>query len=46
VEIHEVNADDKRVIGERLMPQWGEWAEAGGPVAQELLDIALETLGY
>ncbi len=46
VQFHEVSAEDGRVIAERLKPKWQKWADAGGPVAQEVLDIALETLGY
>ena len=46
VELHEVSEADRRVIADRLKALWQEWADAGGPVAQELLDIAFETLGY
>jgi len=46
VTLHEVDPADRRVIAERLMPMWQEWADAGGPVAQEMLDLALEALGY
>jgi len=46
VELHETSEQDRRVIAERLKPLWQEWADAGGPVAQELLDIAFDTLGY
>lgn len=46
VQLHEVSNEDSRVIAGRLTPNWQKWADAGGPVARELLDIALETLGY
>jgi len=46
VTLHELSSEDRRVIAGKLMPMWQEWADAGGPVAQEMLDIALETLGY
>lgn len=46
VTLHEVSAADLRVIADRLKPLWQEWADAGGPVAQELLDIAFDVLGY
>ena len=46
VTLHEIDPEDRRVIAERLMPLWQEWADAGGPVAQEMLDLALDVLGY
>ena len=46
VTLHELSPEDRSVISGKLLPQWQEWADAGGPVAQEQLDIALKTLGY
>jgi len=46
VTLHEVSEEDRRVIADKLKPLWQDWADDGGPIAQELLDLALETLGY
>ena len=46
VQLHELSVQERLVIGGRLIPLWQEWADKGGPIAQELLDIAFETLGY
>jgi TRAP-type C4-dicarboxylate transport system substrate-binding protein len=43
--LHEVSSADRSIIASRLTPLWQEWADNGGPVAQELLDIALDVLG-
>jgi hypothetical protein len=43
--LHEVSSADRSTIASRLTPLWQEWADNGGPVAQELLDIALDVLG-
>ena len=43
--LHEVSTADRAIIASRLTPLWQEWADAGGPVAQEFLDIALDVLG-
>jgi TRAP-type C4-dicarboxylate transport system substrate-binding protein len=45
VTLHEVSDSDRAIIASRLTPLWQEWADAGGPVAQELLDVALDVLG-
>jgi len=46
VQLHELSDEERRVIAERLIPDWQKWADASGPIAKEVLDIALKTLGY
>lgn len=45
IEIHEVDPEIMRVISDKFTTLWQEWADEGGPVAQEMLDIAFEMRG-
>ena len=45
IEIHEVDPEIMRVISDKFTTLWQEWADEGGPIAQEMLDIAFEMRG-
>ncbi|UCH52008.1 MAG: TRAP transporter substrate-binding protein DctP [Chloroflexota bacterium] len=45
IEIHEVDPEIMRMISDKFTTLWQEWADDGGPVAQEMLEIAFEMRG-